>query len=99
MRWIDGLLLLSLGPTVAMAQQTPPAPASAAPPSPAVTVQTSQMPAVPVAPRANVAPRFLVVLDAAHGGSDTGAKFRDGLLEKDITLSLSVRLRSTLSAH
>lgn len=57
------------------------------------------MPAVPTAPRATVTPQFLVVLDAAHGGSDTGARFSGGQLEKDITLNLSVRLRSTLSAH
>jgi N-acetylmuramoyl-L-alanine amidase len=57
------------------------------------------MPSVPSAPQANVAPRFLVILDAAHGGSDTGARISSSLIEKDITLSFSVRLRSTLSAH
>jgi N-acetylmuramoyl-L-alanine amidase len=46
-----------------------------------------------------VAPRFLVALDAAHGGNDTGARISDHLLEKDITLSLAMRLRSMLSAH
>ncbi len=57
------------------------------------------MPAVPGAPQANVGPRFIVVLDAAHGGTDTGTRFSSGQLEKDVTLGLSVRLRSTLSAH
>jgi N-acetylmuramoyl-L-alanine amidase len=106
MRWIDGrrriwpLLLLVLmtdcGAT-GLAQQTPPP----APPAPSTDVQspTASMPAVPAAPRSTVTPRFMVVLDAAHGGSDTGARFSSGLLEKDITLSFSVRLRSTLSAH
>jgi N-acetylmuramoyl-L-alanine amidase len=52
----------------------------------------------PVAvPRA--APRFGVVLDAAHGGSDSGARLSNHLLEKDLTLTLSVRLRSMLGAH
>ena len=44
-------------------------------------------------------PQFLVVLDAAHGGTSTGARFSSGALEKDINLNFSVRLRSTLSAH
>jgi N-acetylmuramoyl-L-alanine amidase len=51
----------------------------------------------PAAP--NVAPRFLVVLDPAHGGSDTGARIAPGILEKDITLNLAGWLRSILSAH
>jgi N-acetylmuramoyl-L-alanine amidase len=45
------------------------------------------------------APRFGVVIDAAHGGSDSGARLSDHQLEKDIVLTLSVRLRSTLAAH
>jgi len=40
-----------------------------------------------------------VVLDPAHGGNNTGARITDHLLEKDITLSLAMRLRSMLSAH
>ena len=75
-------------------QAAPPAAPTAIAPS-----QTGSMPAVPTAPRATVAPRFLVVLDAAHGGSDIGARISSSLIEKDITLNLSVLLRSTLSAH
>jgi N-acetylmuramoyl-L-alanine amidase len=44
------------------------------------------------------APRFVVVLDAAHGGDDPGGKY-GSLLEKDLTLALSVRLRSLLAAR
>jgi N-acetylmuramoyl-L-alanine amidase len=44
-------------------------------------------------------PRFAVVIDAAHGGADGGARLSDHLLEKDLVLNLSVRLRSILSAH
>jgi len=51
------------------------------------------------APPAHPAPRFAVVIDAAHGGSDTGARLADRLLEKDLALTLSVRLRSMLGAH
>jgi N-acetylmuramoyl-L-alanine amidase len=40
----------------------------------------------------------VVVLDAAHGGDDPGGKF-GSLTEKDLTLALSVRLRSLLAAR
>jgi len=39
------------------------------------------------------------VIDAAHGGSDTGAHLTEQLEEKDLVLELSVELRSMLSAH
>ncbi len=42
--------------------------------------------------------RFVVVLDAAHGGDDPGASIGN-LPEKSITLALSVRLRSLLTAR
>ncbi|HXP10683.1 MAG TPA: N-acetylmuramoyl-L-alanine amidase [Acidobacteriaceae bacterium] len=58
-------------------------------------------PTAPPSGTATVRPvsRFAVVIDAAHGGSDTGARLSDRLLEKDLDLTLSVRLRSTLAAH
>ena len=80
------LLLL---PAVAAAAQAPSAPLTLATPSPAT-------------PRP--AARQLVFLDAAHGGDDTGARLSAGgpgtdqLLEKDITLALSNRLRFQLDA-
>lgn len=40
----------------------------------------------------------MVVLDPAHGGSDTGAKLADQGLEKDVTLGLAAKLRPLLSA-
>jgi N-acetylmuramoyl-L-alanine amidase len=54
-----------------------------------------QLPLAPAAPQA----RFVVVLDAAHGGSDAGARLANGQLEKSFTLALSVRLRSLLTAR
>ena len=70
----------------------------------------SQAPAVsaqaPIPPPAAASPAplnpnraFSVVIDSAHGGSDTGAHLTDQLEEKDLDLALSVQLRSTLSAH
>ncbi len=45
------------------------------------------------------AARFVVVLDAAHGGSDPGGRLGSGQPEKAATLALSVRLRSLLAAR
>jgi N-acetylmuramoyl-L-alanine amidase len=99
MRWTDdllgtGLILAALlSPSVGRTQQVPP------PPPPASVPESTAPPSVPAPAAPNVAPRFLVILDAAHGGDDTGARISDHLLEKDLTLSLSARLRSMLSAH
>ncbi|HVZ83526.1 MAG TPA: N-acetylmuramoyl-L-alanine amidase [Terracidiphilus sp.] len=43
--------------------------------------------------------RFVVVLDAAHGGDDSGGRLASGQSEKAATLALSVRLRSLLAAR
>jgi N-acetylmuramoyl-L-alanine amidase len=43
--------------------------------------------------------RFVVVLDAAHGGDDPGARLGSGQPEKALTLVLSVKLRSLLAAR
>ena len=43
--------------------------------------------------------RFVVVLDAAHGGDDSGAQLAGSTAEKTVTLALNVRLRSLLSAR
>ena len=54
--------------------------------------------AVTQAPPAPGTARFVVVLDAAHGGDDLGAKLGNQP-EKDMTLALSVKLRSLLMAR
>jgi N-acetylmuramoyl-L-alanine amidase len=43
--------------------------------------------------------RFVVVIDAAHGGDEAGGSLASGQLEKAATLALSVRLRSLLAAR
>jgi N-acetylmuramoyl-L-alanine amidase len=58
-------------------------------------VLAQQAPSAPSAPPA----RFVVVLDAAHGGDDAGGRFNNGQLEKAFTLAMSVRLRSLLAAR
>ena len=84
MRWSRaGALALAVAAT-AFAQNAP----QATPTQPA-----------PVAPAQAARPGFVVVLDAAHGGSDTGAKLTNDLAEKAVTLALSIRLRSSLQAR
>jgi N-acetylmuramoyl-L-alanine amidase len=58
------------------------------------SIAAGQAPPVPAAPAA----RFLVVLDAAHGGNDPGGRL-EGQAEKTFTLALSVRLRSILAVR
>ncbi|MGH9587480.1 MAG: N-acetylmuramoyl-L-alanine amidase family protein [Acidobacteriaceae bacterium] len=81
-------------PTLLAAQttQTPPPPLR-------VPTAPSTAPAVPPPPPPSVAPAFSVLIDAAHGGSDTGARLGPNLLEKDLTLELSNHLRSMLAAR
>ena len=61
----------------------------------AVAQQSQPTQSAPPAP----ASRFVVVIDAAHGGDDTGAHLSSGQLEKSANLALSVRLRSLLTAR
>ena len=56
-------------------------------------------PAVPAPTAPQVTPRFQVLIDAAHGGTDTGAHLTPALEEKTLTLSLSNELRSMLAAR
>jgi len=63
--------------------------------APAGSFARSQSPPAPQPPPS----RYMVVLDAAHGGQDTGARLDGGRLEKDFTLAFSVRLRSLLAAR
>ena len=57
------------------------------------------LPAAAQQAQAAPASRFVVVLDAAHGGSDLGGRLASGQPEKAATLALSVRLRSLLNAR
>jgi N-acetylmuramoyl-L-alanine amidase len=56
---------------------------------------------VPPAPvsQQSIQAAFSVVIDPAHGGEDTGARIGEQLLEKDLTLGFSVRLRAALAAR
>ena len=79
----------------AAAQQQPaaPAPAQTGPPAQAPPAQT---PPPPTAPSASVAPAGpVVVIDPAHGGTDTGAR-GENATEKDVVLQLVRSLRAAL---
>ncbi len=56
-------------------------------------------PAQAQTPQAKPALGFTVVLDAAHGGADVGTTLTPQLLEKNLVLTLSVQLRSALTAR
>lgn len=43
-------------------------------------------------------PKFTVVIDSGHGGNDPGKIAADGTLEKDINLSIALRLQKYLEA-
>lgn len=84
MRWTrEGALTLAVAAT-AFAQKPP---------------QPQAAPPARVAPVPAQRPSFVVVLDAAHGGSDSGAKLTSDLAEKAVTLAVSIRLRSSLQAR
>jgi N-acetylmuramoyl-L-alanine amidase len=95
MRWIEEgrlgsslALVFLLAPLLAGGQVPSNVPPSNPSPAPAAA-----------GPAVKAGPRFVVVIDAAHGGSDNGARLSEHLLEKELTLNLSVRLRSILGAH
>jgi N-acetylmuramoyl-L-alanine amidase len=77
-------------------QQPGSAPGAATAPQPAASAAN----AGGVAPPAVAAPPPLpvVVLDAGHGGSDTGARSRDGVTERDLVAALVERVRGSLTS-
>ncbi len=101
MHWTEQRWLGSLGCLAACLSLAPALCAQLPSTDPAKTT----IPATPTPPPAppsavvRAAPRFGVVIDAAHGGADSGARLSEHQLEKDLVLNLSVRLRSMLAAH
>lgn len=75
-------------PVQAAAPPTPTLPPAPATPTPGTPTAQATQPAAP--------PRFLVVVDPAHGGTDPGAALGAGLFEKDVTLAIARRIRTEL---
>lgn len=71
-------------PPAPLAQQTPP-------PVPPPTAEKTAPPPAPAGPR------FLVLIDPAHGGNEVGAAISPTLLEKDVVLSLARRVQRELA--
>lgn len=66
------------------------APGPAGRPAPAAQAPAQQPPPAPAAPSP------IIVLDPAHGGTDTGARGENGIVEKDIVLEIARTLRAEL---
>jgi N-acetylmuramoyl-L-alanine amidase len=100
MHWIEDRYSQPRGlrASLAIALLLAPLLAGAQSPSSPSTTPSAPPPSAPPAV-VRTAPHFAVVIDAAHGGADSGARLSDHLLEKDLALNLSVRLRSMLAAH
>ena len=58
----------------------------------------NQAPPLPTQP-VSTAPKPLIVIDPAHGGTESGAVLNPAILEKDITLAMARRLRTDLGAR
>ena len=109
-RWvaIASLLLAGFG---FVGVQTAPAPsgsqgqtASPQTPAPSQPGQSSPIQTTPSQPQppvqpAPTPPKPLVMIDPAHGGSESGAILNPAILEKDVTLVLARRLRLDLGAR
>jgi N-acetylmuramoyl-L-alanine amidase len=77
------------------AQSATPTPQSSQP-SPNQAVPDQTLPPVQPVP---APPKPLVMIDPAHGGSESGAVLNPTILEKDVTLALARRLRIDLGAR
>jgi len=79
-----------------------PAPGSAPAPAPGSPSPGAGPAPPPVLPPVESRPKraaFTVVIDAGHGGDETGAKGPSGLLEKDVTLDVARRLKARLASE
>lgn len=101
-----GALMFALSLTGA---QTAPAPATPQGQSQSQTAPAAQGQASPnqISPNqtqssvqpVTIPPKPLIMIDPAHGGSESGAVLNPTVLEKDITLALARRLRTDLGAR
>ncbi|HEY2118381.1 MAG TPA: N-acetylmuramoyl-L-alanine amidase [Candidatus Acidoferrum sp.] len=74
---------------------TPPATDNSNTPT-SVQTTTPQVNPAPIVPRAGL---NVVVIDPAHGGTDTGGRGTEGIRESDVVLELAAQLRKTLEAQ
>lgn len=86
------------GKTIIISAAPAPALAVAQPVAPAVPQLPVQLPSQPL-PSKPAGPRFLVLIDPAHGGSEIGAAITPQLPEKDVVLALARRLQRDLGGR
>jgi N-acetylmuramoyl-L-alanine amidase len=102
------LITSAVAPAVAAAVLAPGPPGASPAPSPAGSAgaagapeaaRTAAVPALPI--DSSVLPLAVhkIALDAGHGGDSHGTRTPLGLLEKDITLDIALRLRQLLEAQ
>ena len=76
--------------------------APAPPPVASAPLSAPQAPATPetaAQPKTPSGPRFVVLLDPSHGGSDTGSAITPSLAEKDVVLALARRVQRELTTR
>src|SRR5271166_1774271 len=76
----------------------PPPPVAEQPPAPATQSAPNATAPTPQA-RQPAAPRFLVLIDPAHGGNDIGAAISPSLPEKDVVMALARRVLRELASR
>ncbi|HSA92461.1 MAG TPA: N-acetylmuramoyl-L-alanine amidase [Terriglobales bacterium] len=96
------VMALGRAPEIRAAPE-PPASLSGLPPGQDSTAALSPLVQAPIVlpplPPPGVRPRFLVIVDAAHGGEERGALLASDLEEKHVVLALARRLRQELAAR
>ena len=93
-RIVVDVIAQTTGATPTPAPATPTSPTS--PTAPGTPPTTEPPPLLDLAPAGGLR---TVVIDAGHGGEEEGAKGPNGTLEKNVTLSVSRRLKAALEAR
>lgn len=86
------------GKTIIVTAAPAPAPTQAVQQLPLNVPQSATTALPPPTPQAPPRPRFLVIVDPAHGGTDIGAAITPQLPEKDVVLALARRVQHELQA-
>lgn len=85
------------GKTIVVTSAPPPPPQVAQQPPPPAPAPTPTQPSES-APKPPAGPRFFVLIDPAHGGTEIGAAISPTLPEKDVVLALARRVQHELAA-
>jgi N-acetylmuramoyl-L-alanine amidase len=86
------------GKTIIVTSAPGPAPTQAVQQLPLNVPQSAAIALPAQTPQAPPRPRFLVIVDPAHGGDDVGAAITPQLPEKDVVLALARRVQKELQA-